>query len=125
MNKAFRSRISKLGLTTSQYTILRCVNENVGMSQEQLAEKISTNKNNACSLVKRMIGSDLLIKRLNQSDRRSYQLFLSKKGKMLFDSALSEAKALRSEVISAVDCTDEDEIAGILNKCSVVIDRLK
>ena len=125
MNKAFRSRISKLGLTTSQYTILRCVKENLGLSQEQLAEKISTNKNNACSLVKRMINLGLLKKRLNQSDRRSFQLFLSKKGDKLFNSSLLEAEALRKEVISLANCGNEDEITRILNKCSAAIDRFR
>ena len=125
MNKAFRSRISKLGLTTSQYTILRCVKENHGLSQDQLAEKISTNKNNACSLVKRMINSGLLTKRLNPSDRRSYKLFLSKKGEKLFNSSLLEAEALRKEVISFANCCNEKEITSILHKCSAAIDRFR
>ena len=125
MNKAFRSRISKLGLTTSQYTILRCVKENHGLSQDQLAEKISTNKNNACSLVKRMINSGLLTKRLNPSDRRSYKLFLSKKGEKLFNSSLLEAEALRKEVISFATCCNEKEITSILHKCSAAIDRFR
>ena len=125
MNKAFRSRISKLGLTTSQYTILRCVKENHGLSQDQLAEKISTNKNNACSLVKRMINSGLLTKRLNPSDRRSYKLFLSKKGEKLFNSSLLEAEALRKEVISFANCCNEKEITSILHKCSAAIERFR
>ena len=125
MNKAFRSRISKLDLTTSQYTILRCVKENHGLSQDQLAEKISTNKNNACSLVKRMINSGLLTKRLNPSDRRSYKLFLSKKGEKLFNSSLLEAEALRKEVISFANCCNEKEITSILHKCSAAIDRFR
>lgn len=125
MNKAFRSRISKLGLTTSQYTILRCVKENHGLSQDQLAGKISTNKNNACSLVKRMINSGLLKKRLNPSDRRSYQLFLSKKGDKLFNCSLLEAEALRREVISFANCCNENEITSILHKCSEVIERFR
>ena len=125
MNKAFRSRISKLGLTTSQYTILRCVKENHGLSQDQLAEKISTNKNNACSLVKRMISSGLLTKRLNPSDRRSYKLFLSKKGDKLFNCSLLEAEALRREVISFANCCNENEITSILHKCSAAIERFR
>ena len=72
-----------------------------------------------------MINLGLLKKRLNQSDRRSFQLFLSKKGDKLFNSCLLEAEALRKEVISLANCGNEDEITRILNKCSAAIDRFR
>ena len=37
MNKAFRNRIKELGITTSQYTLMRCLHESQdGISQDDL-----------------------------------------------------------------------------------------
>ena len=72
-----------------------------------------------------MINSGLLKKRLNPSDRRSYQLFLSKKGDKLFNCSLLEAEALRKEVISFANCCNEKEITSILHKCSAAIERFR
>ena len=76
MNKAFRERIGSLGLTTSQYTILRNLSENPGVSQDKLAKLIGGNKNNASSLVKRMTSSGLITRKPKKSDKRALQFSL-------------------------------------------------
>ena len=55
MNRAFRDRIKNLGITTAQYTTLRCLSENHEVTQDNLTELTSSNKNNVSSMVKRLI----------------------------------------------------------------------
>ena len=117
MNKAFRERISGLGLTTSQYTILRCLYENPGISQDELTKLIGGNKNNASALVKRMVAAKLIIKRPRKADKRAYQLLLCSKGKSAYKEAGMEAIELRKNVISNLPKVSEEELISLLNNC--------
>ena len=117
MNKAFRERISGLGLTTSQYTILRCLYENPGISQDELTKLIGGNKNNASALVKRMVVVKLIIKRPNKADKRTCQLFLCSKGKSAYRKASMEAIGLRKKIISSLPKASEEELISLFNKC--------
>ena len=117
MNKAFRERIIKLGLTTSQYTILRCLSENPGISQDELTRLIGGNKNNASALVKRMVQAKLIIKRPKKADKRAYQLFLCSKGESAYEKASMEAIGLRKKIISSLPKASEEELVALLNKC--------
>lgn len=117
MNKAFRERIIKLGLTTSQYTILRCLFENPGISQDELTRLIGGNKNNASALVKRMVQAKLIIKRPKKTDKRAYQLFLCSKGESAYEKASMEAIGLRKKIISSLPKVSEEELIALLNKC--------
>ncbi|HAD21281.1 MAG TPA: MarR family transcriptional regulator [Opitutae bacterium] len=117
MNKAFREKIIKLGLTTSQYTILRCLSENPGISQDELTRLIGGNKNNASALIKRMVAAKLIIKRPREADKRAYQLLLCSKGKSAYRDARMEAIELRKNVISSLPKASEEELISLLNKC--------
>jgi DNA-binding MarR family transcriptional regulator len=118
MNKAFRERISGLGLTTSQYTILRSLSENPGISQEVLCKMIGGNKNNASALVKRMVSSGLIDKKKRNDDKRTFALYLSENGEGIFEEAVLLATTLRQNVLSKLPTRSEEELIYLLNKCT-------
>jgi DNA-binding MarR family transcriptional regulator len=118
MNKAFRERISGLGLTTSQYTILRSLSENPGISQEVLCKMIGGNKNNASALVKRMVSSGLIDKKKRNDDKRTFALFLSQNGEGIFEEAVLLATTLRQNVLAKLPTCSEEELIYHLNKCT-------
>ena len=119
MNKAFRERIGSLGLTTSQYTILRNLSENPGISQDELAKLIGGNKNNASSLVKRMNSSGLITRKPKKSDKRAFAIYLTSKGEKLFKETTLIADNLRKEVLSGLPSNTEEELVQLLGKCSI------
>ena len=116
MNKAFRERISGLGLTTSQYTILRSLSENPGSSQEELCKLTGGNKNNASALVKRMCTSGLIDKKKRKDDKRAFELYLSENGKCIFEEAVLLATTLRQNVLAKLPTCSEKELIYLLNK---------
>ena len=119
MNKAFRERIGSLGLTTSQYTILRNLSGNPGISQDELAKLIGGNKNNASSLVKRMTSSGLITRKPKKSDKRAFAIFLTLKGEKLFKETTLIADNLRKEVLFGLPSNTEEELVHLLGKCSI------
>ena len=118
MNRAFRERLSEIGITTAQYTALRCLHENKGLNQEMLASLMSTNKNNCSALLKRLDSKELIKKKVITSDRRNFTLSLTPKGLSLFFKAEKIALELQKEVIGVLPVDSEQKLVSLLNKCT-------
>ena len=118
MNRAFRERLSEIGITTVQYTALRCLHENKGLNQEMLASLMSTNKNNCSALLKRLYSKELIKKKVITSDRRNFTLSLTPKGLSLFFKAEKIAQELQKEVIGVLPVDSEQKLVSLLNKCT-------
>ena len=118
MNRAFRERLSEIGITTVQYTALRCLHENKGLNQEMLASLMSTNKNNCSALLKRLYSKELIKKKVITSDRRNFTLSLTPKGLSLFFKAEKIAQELQKEVIGVLAVDSEQKLVSLLNKCT-------
>lgn len=118
MNRAFRERLSEIGITTAQYTALRCLHENKGLNQEMLASLMSSNKNNCSALLKRLHSKELVKKKVITSDRRSFTLSLTPKGLSLFLKAEKIAQDLQKEVIGVLPVDTEQKLVSLLNKCT-------
>jgi DNA-binding MarR family transcriptional regulator len=118
MNRAFRERLSEIGITTVQYTALRCLHENKGLNQEMLASLMSTNKNNCSALLKRLDSKELIKKKVITSDRRNFTLSLTPKGLSLFFKAEKIAQELQKEVITVLPLDSEQKLVSLLNKCT-------
>src|SRR5437667_4007018 len=77
LNQAFRRRIAYLGLTPDQFTVLRTLLENEGMTQRELAQAMTSDANTVASLVERMEIAALLHRRPHGKDRRAHRLYLT------------------------------------------------
>src|ERR1041384_7101826 len=62
LNQAFRRRIAHLGITPDQFTVLRTLIEGdpKGITQSELADKMSSDPNTVASLLERMESARLL-----------------------------------------------------------------
>ena len=118
LNRVFRKRLRKLGITTTQYTALRCLHENKGLNQNSLANLMSTNKNNSSALIKRLYAQGLILKEAIPSDRRNFTLNLTEKGKVTFLKAEKIASDLQREVMGVLPDNSEKSLISILEKCT-------
>ena len=125
MNRAFRERLSEMGITTTQYTALRCLHENIGLNQNSLANLMSTNKNNSSALIKRLHAHGLILKKAIPSDRRNFTLNLTEKGKVTFLQAEKIASNLQREVMGVLPDNSEPRFISILEKCTESISGLE
>ena len=53
LNQAFRRRIAHLGLTPDQFTVMRTLLENEGVTQRELTQIMSSDPNTVASLLER------------------------------------------------------------------------
>src|SRR5256885_15945820 len=81
LNQAFRRRIAHLGVTPDQFTVMRTLLENEGITQRRLTELMSSDPNTVASLLERMEKAGLVDRLAHEKDRRALWLRLKPKGK--------------------------------------------
>ena len=83
INRAFRHKLERISITPVQYTVLRNLSEGEGkvLSQQKLADSLSSNKNNLADLLHRMEGSKLVERLDNPNDHRNKKVAITKRGK--------------------------------------------
>src|SRR5437660_8524684 len=85
MNQAFRRRIAHLGVTPDQFTVMRTLLENEGVTQRELTQLMSSDPNTVASLLERMERSGLLRRDAHEKDRRARRLRLKALGRRRYD----------------------------------------
>lgn len=85
MKKKLDAKLSEFNVTSSQTTILNTLNINDGQSLSDIGKNVHLDKPAITGLADRMENDGLVERRRTSSDRRIILLFLTNKGKNLFN----------------------------------------
>ncbi|MGL5733914.1 MAG: MarR family winged helix-turn-helix transcriptional regulator [Beijerinckiaceae bacterium] len=77
------ARLRDIGLTIPQFDVLSSVDENEGMTQQQLAERLYVTKGNISGIIDRLTEQGLITRTAVASDKRSNALALTAKGRQV------------------------------------------
>jgi DNA-binding MarR family transcriptional regulator len=102
LNQAFRRRVAHLGITPDQFTVLRTLLENQGITQRRLTELMSSDPNTVASLVERMERAGLITRRPHAQDRRAYCIELRAAGERAYREARRIAIELQTSLLSVL-----------------------
>ena len=102
LNQAFRRRIAHLGITPDQFTVMRTLSENTGLTQRELTRLMSSDPNTVASLLERMEKANLLERQTHERDRRANCLRLKPLAKSKYETARGIAVTLQSEILSTL-----------------------
>ncbi len=103
--KAF---LASFGLNIPRYFVLTHLNNKPGITNMDLCERLLCTKSNTSRIVQDMV-KDGLIKRVGHpEDRRSFQLYLSGKGKSLYDQVQPAYDAQINTLMSLIDSDQLD-----------------
>ncbi len=114
LNQAMRRRIAHLDLTPDQFTVMRTLLEQHGITQRRLASLISSDPNTVASLVNRMEKAGLIERETHEQDRRANRLGVSKRGKVKYEQAREIAVTLQGEVLHALPEAGRESFLGQL-----------
>jgi DNA-binding MarR family transcriptional regulator len=84
-----RETTAKLGVPIGQIAALFYLRGNEGCPLKDLSEELSQNKSAITTLVERMEKNDLVVRKTSETDGRAFQLFLTEKGRMVCDKAIT------------------------------------
>src|SRR6266567_1846322 len=87
MNQAFRRRLAHLSLTPDQFTVMRTLLENEGITQRELTELMSSDPNTVAALLERMEQAGLVERQAHEKDRRANRLRLKPLGRRKYEAA--------------------------------------
>ena len=102
LNQAFRRRIAHLAITPDQFTVMRTLLENDGVSQRELTQLMSSDPNTVASLLERMVRAGLVKREAHEKDRRAHRLRLKPIGRRKYEAARELAVAMQEEVLLAL-----------------------
>ncbi len=114
LNQALRRRIAHLDLTPDQFTVMRTLLEQHGITQRQLASSISSDPNTVAALVNRMEKASLVERETHEQDRRANRLGVSRRGKEKYEQARAVAVALQAEVLAALPAAGRERFLAQL-----------
>jgi DNA-binding MarR family transcriptional regulator len=127
LNQAFRRRIAHLGVTPDQFTVMRTLLENEGITQRRLTELMSSDPNTVASLLERMETAGLVERQAHAKDRRAHWLRLKPRGKRKYEAAREIAVSMQAEVLSAlpVDAREKflEELDAVADACRVAAEK--
>ena len=99
------------GLTEAQAELLRLVGRRPGISVREAATELGLVPNTASTLVSRLTSDGLLIRAVDEDDRRVGRLRLTDPAQRLADASRAERRAALAEVLSALDGDQVDALA--------------
>src|SRR5437868_12659692 len=98
LNQAFRRRIAHLGIPPDQFTVMRTLLEQEGITQKELAAAMSSDANTVTSLIERMRVAGLARRQPHERDRRAHRLSLTKEGRRKYAEGRAVALAMQTEI---------------------------
>ena len=98
LNQTFRRRIAHLRLTPDQFTVLRNLFDEPGLTQRELCLRMASDPNTVAALTARMEEEGWIERAECTRDRRANRLRLLPSGKRRFTAADQIARELQDEV---------------------------
>ena len=106
-------------LNVAQFDVLAHVGASEGMTQQELADSLLVTKGNVCQLLDRMEGRGWISRR---QEGRANRLFLTGKGRRLFDEVVPGHEALIAGRFSALSLEEQDQLHELLRKLDKALD---
>ena len=104
-------------LTESQSELLWLVGRRPGISVRVAAAELGLVPNTASTLVSKLVAKGLLIRTVDETDRRAFQLRLAEPTQQIVDASRAARRTLMSKVLGELD---NDQIESLTNGLEVL-----
>jgi len=101
-------------ITVTHWAILRCLWQENGQTQSELADRLDKENANITRMLDAMEKNELVQRRPHENDRRSYRIFLTEKGRALKDGLISIEKDVDEECTKSLSEKEKREFKRLL-----------
>ena len=112
----FAERLQALGLIPADAGILRIVQGTEGISQQALGTELGIAPSRLVSLIDDLEARGVVERRDQPSDRRSYALYLTSKGREILKSIAQVARDHAQALCAALTDDEREELAALLKR---------
>jgi DNA-binding MarR family transcriptional regulator len=112
----FAERLEGLGLTPGDVGLLRLIAANAGQSQQTLAQLLGVAPSRVVALIDDLQAKDLVIRARSATDRRSYELRLTRKGGQVMEAMREIGSAHEDDVLGVLTAAERQTLRALLAK---------
>jgi DNA-binding MarR family transcriptional regulator len=116
MRRRFDERAREIGVTRTQWRVLKFLQRGEGINQGGLAEMLEVEPITACRMIDRLEEAGLVERRRDPSDRRAWQIFLTDRARPLLDELGLLADALLESALAGITPSDHDVVMATLQR---------
>lgn len=116
MRRSFDARARQIGVTRPQWRVLSVLRRFEGINQGGLAELLEVEPITVCRMIDRLQEAELVERRPDPDDRRSWLLFLTPKAQALLDQLRPLAEEMLDEALEGVSMNDRAILAASLDQ---------
>jgi DNA-binding MarR family transcriptional regulator len=116
MRRSFDARARQIGVTRPQWRVLSVLRRSEGINQGGLAELLEVEPITVCRMVDRLQEAELVERRPDPVDRRSWLLFLTPKAQDLIGLLKPLAEEMLDEALEGVCEGDRDTLFNSLDR---------
>jgi DNA-binding MarR family transcriptional regulator len=123
LRRSFDARARGIGVTRPQWQVLTTLARNEGVNQGRLAELLDVEPITVCRMLDRLQEGDLVERRADPADRRSWRLFLTDKAQALLAELRPLAEAMLEEALEGIDEADRALLRETLERMRANLSR--
>jgi DNA-binding MarR family transcriptional regulator len=112
----FAERLEQLHLTPADAGIFRILSTTPAISQQALAAALGTVPSRLVGLIDELESKGMVERRAHETDRRSYALHLTEKGKATMGSLGRIAREHRQDLLAALSHEEQNKLADLLQR---------
>lgn len=114
--RAFDAKAREIGVTRPQWQVLVMLRRHEGVNQGGLAELLDVEPITVCRMVDRLQEADLVERRPDPADRRSWRLFLTNKAEELLAQLRPLGEAMEAQALGGISQQERAALAAALNR---------
>ncbi|GMO70305.1 MAG: hypothetical protein Ta2A_18860 [Treponemataceae bacterium] len=116
VNQFSRRRESVDGFPMGQSWILHILQENNGLSQKELAERLHIRQPSLTALLRKLTSGGYVALRQNKNDKRITNVFSTAKGRKAVDGNIADNEKLAQEISAALCAKDQIMLIKLLER---------
>ncbi|HEY3424193.1 MAG TPA: MarR family transcriptional regulator [Negativicutes bacterium] len=116
LQNAYNHKLKQFDITVEQWGILNCLSETGGIVPTELSEIILKDKPNTIRILNKLKKKELVIYQDNPSDKRSYLILITEKGRYLLALILPLVISVRRQAVKGISEEKKEELVGLLDQ---------
>lgn len=118
----YQFNCQQFGITVDQWTILKNLNQYADLSQKELAEYCGKDQPTLTRIVDLLVSKQLVERRANPADRRSFVVHLTREGKSKVEALSGSIAEIRMQAWKNLD---EDDFVHLKRILDTIYDNLE
>ncbi|HEY1990039.1 MAG TPA: MarR family transcriptional regulator [Acidimicrobiales bacterium] len=114
VSRALAEGLKPLGLDPQHFGLLRALGFSEGESQRAIGDSLSIPPNRMVALVDDLEALGAVKRAKHPTDRRAYAIFLTPKGRKLFENAFEVARTVEERLCANISTSDKKQLLDLL-----------